>query len=233
MQAQVSNTYYADKQQNFLFPAAIDTTPFYGNPDHRFYLDDYTRFITMEEVMREYVADVRVRKNNNRFTYTVRNSAFNNFFETDPMVLIDGVPVSDIDKIIAFDPLKIKRADVVTQKFYQNNLVHDGIINYSTYQGDLAGYQLDANALIVEYEGLQLQREFYSPVYETAAQTNNRLPDFRNLLYWSPDVRTDKNGKKQLSFYTADIPGIYIIVTEGITSNGLAGSKTTTFTVTK
>jgi len=233
MQAQVSNTYYADKQQNFLFPVSIDTMPFYGNPDHRFYLDDYTRFITMEEVMREYVADVRVRKNNNKFNFTITNSAFNNFFETNPLVLIDGVPVFDVDKMIAFDPLKIKRADVVTQKFYQGKLVHDGIISYSTYQGDLAGYQLDANALIVEYPGLQLQREFYSPVYETAAETSSRLPDFRNLLYWSPDVHTDRNGKKQLSFYTADIPGTYIVVVQGITADGLAGSKIVTFTVTK
>jgi hypothetical protein len=121
---------------------------------------------------------------------------------------------------------------VVAQKFFQHNMVHDGIINYSTYQGDLAGYQLDANALIVEYEGLQLQREFYSPVYETPA-TNNRVPDFRNVLYWSPEIYTDKNGKKQVTFYTADIPGTYGVVIQGITSTGLAGSKTIMFNVVK
>jgi hypothetical protein len=231
LQSQVNNAYFGEKQK-FLFPQAIDTTPFYGVPDHRYYLDDYTRFITMEEVMREYVGDVRVRKANEHFSFRVRNQAFDNIFETAPLVLFDGVPVFDADKIIAFDPLKIKRIDVVAQKFFQNNMVHDGIINYSTYQGDLAGYQLDANALIVEYEGLQLQREFYSPVYETPA-TNIRVPDFRNVLYWSPEIHTDKNGKKQVTFYTADIPGTYGVVIQGITSSGLAGSRTTTFSVTK
>ncbi len=231
LHSQVTNAYFGEKQK-FLFPQAIDTTPFYGIPDHRYYLDDYTRFITMEEVMREYVGDVRVRKNNDHFSFRVRNQAFDNIFETAPLVLFDGVPVFDADKIIAFDPLKIKRIDVVAQKFFQHNMVHDGIINYSTYQGDLAGYQLDANALIVEYEGLQLQREFYSPVYETPA-SNSRVPDFRNVLYWSPEIHTDKNGKKQVTFYTADIPGTYGVVLQGITSSGLAGSKTMMFTVTK
>lgn len=231
LHSQVTNAYFGEKQK-FLFPQAIDTTPFYGIPDHRYYLDDYTRFITMEEVMREYVGDVRVRKNNEHFSFRVRNQAFDNIFETAPLVLFDGVPVFDADKIIAFDPLKIKRIDVVAQKFFQHNMVHDGIINYSTYQGDLAGYQLDANALIVEYEGLQLQREFYSPVYETPT-TNSRVPDFRNVLYWSPEIHTDKNGKKQVTFYTADIPGTYGVVIQGITSSGLAGSKMTTFAVTK
>jgi hypothetical protein len=229
--SQVTNAYFGEKQK-FLFPQAIDTTPFYGIPDHRYYLDDYTRFITMEEVMREYVGDVRVRKNNEHFSFRVRNQAFDNIFETAPLVLFDGVPVFDADKIIAFDPLKIKRIDVVAQKFFQHNMVHDGIINYSTYQGDLAGYQLDANALIVEYEGLQLQREFYSPVYETPT-SNSRVPDFRNVLYWSPEIHTDKNGKKQVTFYTADIPGTYGVVIQGITSTGLAGSKMMTFNVTK
>ena len=232
LQSQAGNAYFAERQQKFLFPQAIDTTPFYGIADKRYYLDDYTRFITMEEVMREYIEDVRVRKNGEHFNYRIWNKAFNNFFETSPLVLFDGVPVFDVDKIIAFDPLKVKRIDVVAQKFYQHNMVHDGIINYSTYQGDLAGFQLDANALIVEYEGLQLQREFYSPVYETTA-FNSRVPDFRNVLYWSPDVYTDKNGKKQVSFYTSDTPGTYGVVIQGVTANGLAGSKTTTFTVAK
>jgi hypothetical protein len=230
LQTQVGNAYFGDKHQSFLFPKTIDTIPFYGVPDRRYYLDDYTRFITMEEVMHEYVEDVRVRKNNDHFTYRIRNKFFDNYFETAPLVLLDGVPVFDVDKIMAIDPLKIKRVDVVSQKFYQHNMAHDGIVNYSSYQGDLAGYPLDVNALIVEYEGLQLQREFYSPVYEDASN-NSRLPDLRNQLYWSPDVRTDKNGKKQLSFYTADIPGTYGIVIQGISANGLAGSKTAVFTV--
>lgn len=233
IQSQVANTYYANRQQQFVFPSSMDTVPFYGSGDNRYYLDEYTRFITMEEVMREFVLDVHLKTNNNKFGYKVRNRSFDQFFETPPLVLLDGVPVFDADKMVQFDPLKIKRVDVVAQKFYQNGLSHDGIVNYSTYRGDLAGYQLDANALIVGYEGFQLQREFFSPVYETAEQTNSRLPDLRNLLYWSPEIITDKNGKKTVSFYTADLTGKYGVVIQGITKNGLAGTGTATFTVTK
>ncbi len=233
MQAQIGNTYYADKQRQFLFPRSIDTMAFYGNGDKQYYLDDYTRFITMEEVMREYIADVRVRNNNDKFSYRMRDKAFDRFFETPPLVLIDGIPVFDPTRIIALDPLKIKRIDVVAQKFYQNNLLYDGIIQYHSYQGDLAGYQLDPNALVIEYEGMQLEREFYSPIYETPGQLQSRLPDMRNLLYWSPEIRTDITGNKQVSFYTGDTPGKYIVVIQGITSNGLAGSSSTGFTVVK
>ena len=233
IQSQVANTYYADKQQQFIFPAGMDTLPFYGSADNRYYLDEYTRFITMEEVMREFVLDVHLKTENNQFKYKVRNRSFDQFFETPPLILLDGVPVFDADKMVKFDPLKIKRVDVLAQKFYQNSQAYDGIVNYTTYRGDLAGYQLDANALIVGYEGFQLQREFFSPVYETSEQANSRMPDLRNLLYWSPEIHTDQNGKKTVSFYTADLPGKYGIVIQGITANGLTGTNTVTFTVTK
>jgi hypothetical protein len=230
IQSQAASTYYADKQQNFLLPTGMDTLAFYGNPDDRYYLDDYTRFVTMEEVMREIVSNVRVRKNNDHFSYQVWSTDFKDHFQADPLVLLDGVPVTDLDKLIAFDPLKIRRTDVVTHRFVQNNRVHSGIVSYHTYPGDLAGFPLDANALIVDYAGMQLQREFYSPVYETPAQLGSRLPDMRNLLFWDPAVKTLK-GSAMRSFYTADIAGTYIAVVQGLSANGLGGTAFTTFTV--
>jgi hypothetical protein len=229
--SQVGNIYLGNKQRQFLYPRAIDSSAFYGVPDDRYYLDDYTRFVTMEEVMREYVSNVRVRKNDGHFDFRVYNPAFTNYYQTAPLILLDGVPVFSADQIIAIDPLKIKRLDVVTHQFYQQKTIHDGIVSYSTYGGDLAGYQLDANALIMNYEGLQLQREFYLPVYETIEQRNSRIPDFRNLLLWEPDMVTGKDGKKTVSFYTGDVPGTYGVVLQGITKNGLSGSVTTSFKI--
>jgi hypothetical protein len=232
MSAQIQSAYTSGRPESFLMPVS-DTTAFYGKADKTYFLDDYTRFTTMEEVMREYVTEVLVRKSEREFHFRVSNTPYKLFFETDPLVLIDGVPVFDINKIISFDPLKIKKMDIVTRKYYYGNMTYSGIVSYSTYNGDLGGFQLDPSALIVEYQGLQLQRQFYSPVYETKIQQENRLPDFRNVLLWSPQMRTDKNGQQELSFYTSDLPGSYIIFIQGITSEGLCGSTSTTFIVKK
>ena len=107
---------------------------------------------------------------------------------------------------------------------------YDGIVSYSTYKDDLEGYQLDPNSLVIEYEGLQLKREFYSPQYETAQQALGRIPDYRDVLYWSPSVETI-NGKRDISFYTSDVPGKYTVLIQGISGSGLAAFATTTFTV--
>jgi hypothetical protein len=228
---QVQNTYSASEIQKFRSPEYRDSTVFYGKPDQRYYLDDYTRFNTMEEVMREYIANVELRKRDGRFRLKILNYPYRLFFDKDPLVLFDGVPVTDIDKIIAFDPLKVKRIDVMNREYFLGPLVAEGIVSYSTYKGDLAGYQLDPNVIVLKYDGLQPEREFYAPVYDSQDQLDSRLPDFRNLLFWSPDINTSGSGKKQLSFFTSDVKGRFIAVLQGITTSGSPAIQTIGFNV--
>ena len=230
---QAETAYLLDKKRySFQLPAA-DTFAFYGKPDKQYYLDDYTRFITMEEVMKEFVAEVKVRKQRNKFQFRVVHTAFKDLFESDPLVLIDGLPVYDIDRLMALDPLRIKKIDVITHRHYLGPQVSEGIVSFKTYQGDLGGYELDPNAVIIEYEGLQRRRTFYAPVYENEEQKESRIPDLRNLLYWSPAVQTGAGGKQQVSFYTSDIQSDFAVIIQGLTASGLSGSAVVTFKVDK
>ncbi len=231
--SQVENLYTDGQKQKFAPLLLKDTTPFYGRPDKTYWLDDYTRFISLEEVMREYVAEVRVRKERDSFYYRVRNGVYNVFFEKEPLTLLDGVPVSDTRKLMEFDPLKIKKLDVVTKRYFTGNDGIEGIVSYSTYDGNLGGYNLDAGAIVLEYEGLQLNREFYSPTYETDEKFESPVPDFRNVLFWTPGIITDVKGVANMDFYSSDRPGRYAVVVQGITTDGLAGSSIHFFQVNK
>ncbi len=228
---QSDNIYQPAKNENFYLPHFYDTTAFFGLPFKTYYLDDYTRFPSMEEVMREYVKEVHVRDRQKSFHYEVLNGVGINYFEKDPLVLIDGVAAFDINKIIEMDPLKIKKIDIVTTTVFQGRRQYDGIVSYSTYDGDLEGYQINPASLVLEYDGLQFEREFYSPQYETDKQVSSRLPDYRNVLYWAPNLKV-VNGNRDFSFYTSDIPGKYVVLVQGISSSGLPGFATTSFTVT-
>src|SRR5207344_1947153 len=119
------------------------------------------------------------------------------------------------------------------REYFLGPMIANGIISYSTYKGDLDGFQIDPMAVVLDYEGMQLQREFFSPVYETPAQNTSRTPDFRNLLYWTPEVKTDDQGFSKLSFYSSDKKGKFLVVIEGLTQSGLAGTKKLEFDVNK
>jgi hypothetical protein len=228
---QVENTYAVDKKRRY--PVTdFDTTSFYGIADRIYNLEDFTRFQTMEEVFREYVDDVRIRKDGDKFTFKVRNKLFNTYFEEDPLILLDGIPITDATKIVVQDPAKIKKIEVVTHNYYIGSSEFSGIVNVKSYSGELGATQLDPNSLVVEYEGLQQQREFYSPKYTSTEDEESHVPDFRNVLYWAPQVSTGPNGKTQLSFYSSDVKGKFAVVVQGISPEGLPGHAIGTFEVT-
>lgn len=226
---QVLNTYEQGKLSRFAIPA-IDTFPFYGKPYKVYKLDDYTRFTTMEEVLREYVPEVAIRRWGGQLHLKVFDFDIRDFYSSDPLILLDGVKV-DNRILLNYDPLKVNKLEVLTNKFIKGEFMYQGIVNFTTYHGDMQDLKLDSKAVILDYEGLQLKREFYSPVYKTGLQALSRLPDFRNLLYWSPNVQTDNKGQANVEFYTSDMKGKYVAVLQGMDEAGYAGSYYFTFDV--
>lgn len=216
---QVQNSYF-DAYANPATASVIDSTTFYGKPDERYFLDTYTRFTVMEEVLSEYVPGVLVRRQNGHFKLIVSNMSYRKPFDNDPLILLDGVPVYDVDRLMAFSPLKIKSLDVVTKRYLLGYGTLSGIISFKTYKADLAGFQLDPHAVVLEYDGLQARRDFYAPSYATPEQSASRLADFRSLLYWNPNVTSNQQGKINLSFYTSDQEGRYLIVVHALTPDG-------------
>ena len=234
----VLNRYGGMRLKQFSFPPGVDTVPFYNKADYTYLLDNYTRFTTMEEVLREYVTNIQVRRRGGHFEIGVFNMPASQpidpgpialqVFDKNPLVLLDGVPVFNMDTLMTLDPLKIRRLETLQRRCFLGAATFDGILNWTTYKGDLAGYVLDPRATVVDYEGLQLQREFYSPVYGTEEERKSHLPDFRNVLYWSPSLDGETHGA---TFYSSDIPGRYRVVVEGLSPEGRMGTATTEFEV--
>lgn len=213
---------------------APDSLAFFGKPDEKYLLDDYTRFPTMEEVMREYVRGVIVRKRQKTFQFRMVDKYFPQvLFNSEPLILLDGIPVFNTEKIMAFDPLKVKKVELMNAHYYLGWAEFFGIVSLSTYRSDLASFEMDPRVLVLPYDGPQIQKEFYAPKYDSQAALQSRIPDFRNLLYWAPEINTDRDGKAQVNFYTSDQPGLYRVVVQGLSTDGQAGSKTFTFQVAK
>lgn len=226
---QVQDVYYYDQYSNRYINPVVDSSAFYGEADATYFLDDYTRFQIMEEVMREYVPGVLVRKRKDGFHFIMVDLVNGGLLRGDLMILLDGVPLFDADEIMGLDPLRIKKLEVVKRQYYLGQAAFAGILSYSAYHGDLGGLQLDPRSISLNYDGLQIKRQFASPLYNQ--QASNRKPDQRYLLHWEPDITTGANGKQVVEFYTSDVPGQYMVVVEGLNDKGFSGSKKYTFTV--
>ncbi|MEO9209849.1 MAG: hypothetical protein ABI208_02055, partial [Ginsengibacter sp.] len=232
---QVQNSFH---DLNQMEPLRIDSTPFYVTPYKTYFLSDYTRFNTMEEVMREYVTEVNVRKSGNQYKLMTYNDAGFKLrdmqaaiaiFDNNPLVFLDGIPVFDMNKIMEYDPLKVERLDVVAGKYHFGLYDAEGVLSYTTYFGNLDGFKADSKDVVMDYDGLQTKRVFYNPKYNSEQEKTNRLPDFRSVLYWNPNLTS--LGNSSFSFFTSDVKGKYVVVIEGLSANGAAGISTFTFNV--
>jgi hypothetical protein len=69
----------------------------------------------------------------------------------------------------------------------------------------------------ITHPGYYQAQEFYSPIYPA---TGEQELDFRTTLFWKPIIRTEGKAK-ELTFFTGDLPGNYLIWVEGITAGGI------------
>ncbi len=71
--------------------------------------------------------------------------------------------------------------------------------------------------------GFSRVKEFYEPDYSDASQ-DSFLYDYRNTLAWFPQLKTDENGKAEISFYTSDISNRFRLEANGLDASGNFGA---------
>ena len=213
---------FSAKQVKFDTPS-MENPMFYGKASYNYKLDDYTRFLKMEDVIHEYVRLVGVTRQRDKINFEITSDK--KTLPGQPLVMLDSRPIFDGVKVLNIDPLKVKTLDVVTNNYVYGPAVLNGILSFTSYDGASINTELDPRAIVLDFDGLQLERKFYSPIYDTEQQRNGTIPDFRSTLYWNPDVQTDQNGSSKLSFYTGDKTGEYIGIIEGMTFGGETGYK--------
>jgi len=219
---QVNNIYEPYRQQSVRKSGLSGKTNFYGKPDNTIEMSKYIELTSLKEVVKELMPGVTTYKSKGKTNF--RLIKYQSLpFEKNPLVLVDGVPVYDLDKVLSINSKEVEKVDVLIAKYYISDNELDGILHFITKKGNLGAIDLDKSVFRQEYELLRDNYEFYSPDYSTDSLKNNRIPDFRNTLYWNSDTNTDEKGKATVEFYSSDESADYIITVEGITPDGKSG----------
>jgi len=200
---------------------SISDAFFKMKPTWSYPLDEYTRFTTMREVFIEFITGARFRRNAGKqeiSIYTKRGS--NLVYGTMPLVLLDGVPVSDHDLIYSYDPLSVEHINIYYGPYSLGGYWFDGIVEMTTYRRLHADLNLNRATQIITYQGPQLPYRLDTPGYSNEKNRQNRMPDSRHTLLWNPEVRTDGQTSIHLPFDTSDLTGEFQATVEGVTNDG-------------
>lgn len=190
---------------------------FYGNPVSTIYIDDYIKLPNLDEVIFELIHDVSLIRRNGSY-YLRSNNKFTDLEIYKPLIMIDNIPVSDVGAMLRMTPEKIERIEVVDRIYAKGDILFGGILNLISKKGDVAGIDLPKNSYFFNYEGFAKQDTVSFPEYEIQPE-NTRIADVRNCLYWNPSVSIQQD-PVDLSFYTSDKTGQYIILVRGVTDRG-------------
>ena len=143
-----------------------------------YHLDDYTRFNTIEDIIRELIPYARVRTSGKNKSIKMYGS------KEDALVMLDGVPVSDHRRIFAYDALALRDVYVYKQMYVMGNTVFCGIINFVTSRNDMSALAFDNNVRILDFQGCSYPLALDSsalPPHKSAGRT----------LVWQPCVEID------------------------------------------
>ena len=191
-------------------------------------LDDYTRFPVMEELFIEFIQELRIRRVNGRRELQVAMSDLLGGFyfpSGNALVLLDGVPVLDHEKLFAYDPLLVQRIDIYSDEYIVGIRSFSGIVNFVTYKGTLPSMRFADNVRIVDFQGCSL------PLAYTCAGVDSEYPDYRQTLYWHPMLTLAPGESITLECKTPAYSGRFEVVAEGLTEQGEAVSARTTLEV--
>lgn len=186
-----------------------------ATPDYFYDLDEYTQMNDIRELLVEFVRGVQRRRHHGRtslYTYQPESQSYSKW---PALVLLDGMPVSDIDEILNYDAHLVRFVQIYTQRFSFGKSYCHGVISFITRGGRLSNYQLKAGTQLMSYGFPQRRPQF---INYTASAYGTQL--------WLPAVHA-----QAVTFHAPQEKGRYRISIQGRDDQGLPFRKISEFEV--
>ena len=145
----------------------------------------------------------------------------NGQLKSGPLIIVDGVEGGTLDDI---SPPTVSFIEVLRggEAAIYGVRGGNGVIAVHTKSGsqiNMAHFK-QKGIKAFEAEGYEVEKQFYSPKYDTYEERESKTSDDRTTIYWNGSVTTNSKTPATISFYTADMPTTYTLTIEGIAANG-------------
>lgn len=188
-----------------------------GKPDITTILDDYVSSPSLKSIIEEIIPNIRVRRKDDKSILSVFDTEKHIYYE-DPLALVDNIPIFNIDDLLNIPPSKINKIEITKKPLIIGDELFNGIVMISTNTDDFGGVKTPEGSVFLEYQTISPSYGFNPPVYDSEEIKSNRMADFRNLLYWNPNLNISK--ETSVTFYTSDDCSEYDVIVRGYNNDG-------------
>jgi len=206
---QIENNYFEFRPDSIIVKPAKD---FLSNlPFKEYDLNEYNRFRSLKETIREIIPEVSVNTYKGTETVAVKQIQVLPGY-LPALLMIDGIQFASSEDLFQVDATLVDYIRV-----YTDPIVYGG----KTYAGALL---MDGNSSQADYfkTGALIPKSLLSEspkkYYNQTHLADPNLPDFRTQLLWNP--RMNINSNKTIHLTTSEVKGTYIIQIQGLDNNG-------------
>jgi len=193
-------------QKDTLRESIQESTPFYGEAFKTLDLDYYVPFDSLQQYFTDIPSWVSIRLHKGKRYFQLIGSQ-SELKVYAPLVLVDWVPVDDINRVLAIRPKNVKQIEIVNEAYMHGEVTYGGIINILTRNTDFGGLKFPKSGMYLSYG-------FYDK------PQNQRLGSiFKNTNYWLPNI-SKESASETLDLPIPQLDGDYIIRYQRIDKNG-------------
>jgi hypothetical protein len=216
----INKIYETKKQIKNVYPA--DTVrplySFYGVPDDVLLPSNYETMNNFSEMTRNYLWSIKFKKGVGGYKINMMDYETKELQNKDALLLINSIPIFNFDVVEPLNSLSIKKIETKSRHIIYGKLNLYGV----------ASIVLDEKIASSIFSGLQIQTYenevmVYDHLPNYMAQTNeqNKIPDFRQILYWNPEIIPDDKNEMDIEFTASAYKSKYSIVVQGIASGNI------------
>lgn len=185
-----------------------------GTPKQTINTDDYIALDDFKELTRELLPFVRIRKNKDKQNELLVIPDYGSYLY-NPLLLVDGVPLTKLEKIMDMGSDKIKKIETQNSiRHFGNIAFNNGIVIVWTHKHDFweKCHVPGTHSFFVQ--------NFQQPVVvsETNSEPKDKLPNLKQTIYWNPNFNTELQNSIEIPL--SDETGEFVIEFFGIGSDG-------------
>jgi len=216
-----------NQQEITIQPAPIikrDAYPYYGVPTKTIDPQLFIDLPDFNEISKELLSGVKFRNYNRIPTLQVFNAAQQFYFNDLPLLLLDGIPIRDLNVIKDMGTKDIDKVEICQNERFYGDLIFPGVVAIYTSKADYTRVPESNDLIKLNLEVIQ-----HHAVVNTPSEQLPNEPDLRQVILWKPTLKPAP--KMELYFQTSDIRGSYKVVVHGKTTDGSIIYKEQSFEV--
>lgn len=176
--------------------------------------EDYIRLDHLREMFGELVNNVLIRREGGRHILKVLDRD-GRPLPGHPLVLLDHLPVFDIDTLLEIPIAQIEKIEVINTTYILGLHSINGIVMLTTKSSNFGGMKFNEPSTFLQF---QAPEPPFTPA-PSAKTTGHETPDFRTTLFWNPHIFTEGQ-EGSFDFQASDRKGVYTVVVKGYASDG-------------